>query len=162
MLLFIRRREEILHFQTTPSPSPPPKTTPSLSSFPKFLVSFLPASCCLSIPFVLARGEQRLSITIYSDSRSTSGSKPNRAMHTQKRIFARAIMLGRVELQSDTRVTLTVEELSESNHCPLVSRERARLSRFLRALHLDATPCSFLDRGVPFSRQYILDIFIQS
>lgn len=83
-------------------------------------------------------------------------------MHTQKRIFARAIMLGRVELQSDTRVTLTVEELSESNHCPLVSRERARLSRFLRALHLDATPCSFLDRGVPFSRQYILDIFIQS
>lgn len=32
-------------------------------------------------------------------------------MHAQKRIFARATMLGRVELQSDTRVTHSLESL---------------------------------------------------
>lgn len=102
MLLFIRRREEILHFQTTSSPPPPPlKTTRSLSPFPKFLSSrlLLPPT-----PFVLARGEYWLSITIYSDSRSTSGSNLT-GLCTLKNAYLRATMLSRVELQSDTRVT---------------------------------------------------------
>lgn len=147
MLLFIRRREEILHFQTTSSPPPPPlKTTRSLSPFPKFLSSrlLLPPT-----PFVLARGEYWLSITIYSDSRSTSGSNLT-GLCTLKNAYLRATMLSRVELQSDTRVTPRCGGLSRIT--VLWSRVKERGYRGFFEL------CILMQLFLI----YILDIFIQS
>lgn len=147
MLLFIRRREEILHFQTTSSPPPPPlKTTRSLSPFPKFLSSrlLLPPT-----PFVLARGEYWLSITIYSDSRSTSGSNLT-GLCTLKNAYLRATMLSRVELQSDTRVTPRCRGLSRIT--VLWSRVKERGYRGFFEL------CILMQLLLI----YILDIFIQS
>lgn len=145
MLLFIRRREEILHFQTTSSP-PPLKTTRSLSPFPKFLSSrlLLPPT-----PFVLARGEYWLSITIYSDSRSTSGSNLT-GLCTLKNAYLRATMLSRVELQSDTRVTPRCGGLSRIT--VLWSRVKERGYRGFFEL------CILMQLLLI----YILDIFIQS
>lgn len=147
MLLFIRRREEILHFQTTSSPPPPPlKTTRSLSPFPKFLSSrlLLPPTS-----FVLARGEYWLSITIYSDSRSTSGSNLT-GLCTLKNAYLRATMLSRVELQSDTRVTPRCGGLSRIT--VLWSRVKERGYRGFFEL------CILMQLLLI----YILDIFIQS
>lgn len=147
MLLFIRRREEILHFQTTSSPPPPPlKTTRSLSPFPKFLSSrlLLPPT-----PFVLARGEYWLSITIYSDSRSTSGSNLT-GLCTLKNAYLRATMLSRVELQSDTRVTPRCGGLSRIT--VLWSRVKERGYRGFFELCILMQPLLI----------YILDVFIQS
>lgn len=147
MLLFIRRREEILHFQTTSSPPPPPlKTTRSLSPFPKFLSSrlLLPPT-----PFVLARGEYWLSISIYSDSRSTSGSNLT-GLCTLKNAYLRATMLSRVELQSDTRVTPRCGGLSRIT--VLWSRVKERGYRGFFEL------CILMQLFLI----YILDIFIQS
>lgn len=144
MLLFIRRREEILHFQTTSSP--PLKTTRSLSPFPKFLSSrlLLPPTS-----FVLARGEYWLSITIYSDSRSTSGSNLT-GLCTLKNAYLRATMLSRVELQSDTRVTPRCGGLSRIT--VLWSRVKERGYRGFFEL------CILMQLLLI----YILDIFIQS
>lgn len=146
MLLFIRRREEILHFQTTSSPPPPLKTTRSLSPFPKFLSSrlLLPPT-----PFVLVRGEYWLSITIYSDSRSTSGSNLT-GLCTLKNAYLRATMLSRVELQSDTRVTPRCGGLSRIT--VLWSRVKERGYRGFFEL------CILMQLFLI----YILDIFIQS
>lgn len=147
MVLFIRRREEILHFQTTSSPPPPPlKTTRSLSPFPKFLSSrlLLPPT-----PFVLARGEYWLSISIYSDSRSTSGSNLT-GLCTLKNAYLRATMLSRVELQSDTRVTPRCGRLSRIT--VLWSRVKERGYRGFFEL------CILMQLLLV----YILDIFIQS
>lgn len=147
MLLFIRRREEILHFQTTSSPPPPPlKTTRSLSPFPKFLSSrlLLPPT-----PFVLARGEYWLSISIYSDSRSTSGSNLT-GLCTLKNAYLRATMLSRVELQSDTRVTPRCGGLSRIT--VLWSRVKERGYRGFFEL------CILMQLLLI----YIFDIFIQS
>lgn len=146
MPLFIRRREEILHFQTTSSPPPPLKTTRSLSPFPKFLSSrlLLPPT-----PFVLARGEYWLSITIYSDSRSTSGSNLT-GLCTLKNTYLRATMLSRVELQSDTRVTPRCGGLSRIT--VLWSRVKERGYRGFFEL------CILMQLLLI----YILDIFIQS
>lgn len=147
MLLFIRRREEILHFQTTSSPPPPPlKTTRSLSPFPKFLSSrlLLPPT-----PFVLARGEYWLSISIYSDSRSTSGSNLT-GLCTLKNAYLRATMLSRVELQNDTRVTPRCGGLSRIT--VLWSRVKERGYRGFFEL------CILMQLLLI----YILDIFIQS
>lgn len=146
MLLFIRRREEILHFQTTSSPPPPPlKTTRSLSPFPKFLSSrlLLPPT-----PFVLAWGEYWLSITIYSDSRSTSGSNLT-GLCTLKNAYLRATMLSRVELQSDTRVIPRCGGLSRIT--VLWSRVKERGYRGFFEL------CILMQLLLI----YILDIFIQ-
>lgn len=146
MLLFIRRREEILHFQITSSPPPPLKTTRSLSPFPKFLSSrlLLPPT-----PFVLARGEYWLSISIYSDSRSTSGSNLT-GLCTLKNAYLRATMLSRVELQSDTRVTPRCGGLSRIT--VLWSRVKERGYRGFFEL------CILMQLLLI----YILDIFIQS
>lgn len=161
MLLFIRRREEILHFQTTPSPSPPPKTTPSLSSFPKFLVSFLPASCCLSIPFVLARGEHRLSITIYSDSRSTSGSNLT-GLCTLKNAYLRAPSCLVALNCKATRVSPSLWKNSVSRITVLWSRVKERGYRgFFELCILMQLPARF-SIGVYRSHDNIFSIYLFS
>lgn len=81
-------------------------------------------------------------------------------MHTQKRIFARAIMLGRVELQSDTRVTLTVEELSRIT--VLWSRVKERGYRgFFELCILMQLPARF-SIGVYRSHDNIFSIYLFS
>lgn len=113
---------------------------PLFSSFQNhpLLVSFSQVARFLSsrllsppTPFVLARGEHRLSITIYSDSRSTSGSNLT-GLCTLKNAYLRAPPCLAALNCKATRVSPT-----HSNHWSSSTLVWKRLSRFLRALHLD-------------------------
>lgn len=106
MLSFIRRREEILHFQTTPLSK---ITHPFFVFFSQ--VSSLLSSRLLLPPHLLSW----LSITIYSDSRSTSGSNLTGLVHTQKRIFA---------LHHAWIAKRHACHLLWKNHCPFSVKER--------------------------------------